>query len=84
MPTKVVKISFLTRKIVWFYELVQVIVLNRLINSKSDEIAVKSYKNVEIGWKRLKSRFWTLFYVFKRNIYIYIYIYTVVCTTVSQ
>jgi len=35
---KVVKISFLTRKIVRFYELVYVIVLNRFINSKNCKI----------------------------------------------
>jgi hypothetical protein len=35
-----------------------IMVLNLFINSKSDKIIVKSYENVEIGWNRLKSRFW--------------------------
>jgi hypothetical protein len=45
----VVKILFLTRKIIRFYELVYVIVLNWFINSKNGKIIAKSYKNIEIG-----------------------------------
>ena len=53
-----------------------IMVLNLFINSKSDKIIVKSYENVEIGWNRLKSRFWTCFTCLK-GIYI-------LCTTGSQ